>query len=279
MADQLRGDALFSYAVEHYLDTVYRAAFHAAPSPQDAEDVTQEVFEALLRSGKRFREPEHLRAWLLRVTVNKCKNLYRAKRRTEVPLTEAVRARYQVINSRLWEQFERGEVSKEKLQSQRFDELFAELGLPHSGADFNRTYMDALGEQGCSIPGAADVCRRLAQLCPLYLVTNGVSRTQHRRLQGSDITPYIADVFVSEDTGYQKPQREYFDYVAAHIPDFDRAVALLVGDSLTSDMMGGQNAGIDTCWYNPGGKPNALGVPITYEIARLEELPALVAGA
>ena len=83
MADQLRGDALFSYAVEHYLDTVYRAAFHAAPSPQDAEDVTQEVFEALLRSGKRFREPEHLRAWLLRVTVNKCKNLYRAKRRPE----------------------------------------------------------------------------------------------------------------------------------------------------------------------------------------------------
>ena len=92
MADQLRGDALFSYAVEHYLDTVYRAAFHAAPSPQDAEDVTQEVFEALLRSGKRFREPEHLRAWLLRVTVNKCKNLYRAKRRTEVPLTEAIPA-------------------------------------------------------------------------------------------------------------------------------------------------------------------------------------------
>ena len=92
MADQLRGDALFSYAVEHYLDTVYRAAFHAAPSPQDAEDVAQEVFEALLRSGKRFREPEHLRAWLLRVTVNKCKNLYRAKRRTEVPLTEAIPA-------------------------------------------------------------------------------------------------------------------------------------------------------------------------------------------
>ena len=75
MADQLRGNALFSYAVEHYLDTVYRAAFHAAPSPQDAEDVAQEVFEALLR-----------------VTVNKCKNLYRAKRRTEVPLTEAIPA-------------------------------------------------------------------------------------------------------------------------------------------------------------------------------------------
>ena len=77
MADQLRGDALFSYAVEHYLDTVYRAAFHAAPSPQDAEDVAQEVFEALLRSGKRFREPEHLRAWLLRVTINCAKSFMR----------------------------------------------------------------------------------------------------------------------------------------------------------------------------------------------------------
>ena len=78
MADQLRGNALFSYAVEHYLDTVYRAAFHAAPSPQDAEDVAQEVFEALLRSGKRFREPEHLRAWLLRVTINRCKSFFRS---------------------------------------------------------------------------------------------------------------------------------------------------------------------------------------------------------
>ena len=90
MADQLRGDALFSYAVEHYLDTVYRAAFHAAPSPQDAEDVTQEVFEALLRSGKRFREPEHLRAWLLRVTVNGCKSRLRAPwRRRTAPLLDA----------------------------------------------------------------------------------------------------------------------------------------------------------------------------------------------
>ena len=71
---------------------VYGLVLSYLKHPQDAEDVAQEVFEALLRSGKRFREPEHLRAWLLRVTVNKCKNLYRAKRRTEVPLTEAIPA-------------------------------------------------------------------------------------------------------------------------------------------------------------------------------------------
>ena len=92
MADRLRGDAPFSFAMEHYLDTVYRAACHHAPTVQDAEDVTQEVFEALLRSGKAFADGEHLKAWLLRVTVNKCRNLHRAKRRTEVPLTESMPA-------------------------------------------------------------------------------------------------------------------------------------------------------------------------------------------
>ena len=89
MAMQLRGDAPFSYAMEHYLDTVYRAAYHNAPTVQDAEDVTQEVFEALLRSGKAFADGKHLKAWLLRVTVNKCRNLHRARRQTEVPLAEA----------------------------------------------------------------------------------------------------------------------------------------------------------------------------------------------
>ena len=89
MAMQLRGDAPFSYATEHYLDTVYRAACHNAPTVQDAEDVTQEVFVALLRSGKSFADGEHLKAWLLRVTVNKCRNLHRARRQTEVPLAEA----------------------------------------------------------------------------------------------------------------------------------------------------------------------------------------------
>lgn len=88
MAMQLRGAAPFSYGMEHYLDTVYRAACHNAPTIQDAEDVTQEVFEALLRSGKDFADGEHLKAWLLRVVINKCKNLHRAKRSGEVPLPE-----------------------------------------------------------------------------------------------------------------------------------------------------------------------------------------------
>lgn len=84
MASKLKGDAPFSYAYEHYLDTVFRVAVHNAPTRADAEDVAQEVFEALLASGKSFADPQHLKAWLIRVALNRCKNLHRAKRSGEV---------------------------------------------------------------------------------------------------------------------------------------------------------------------------------------------------
>lgn len=92
MASKLKGDAPFSYAYEHFLDTVYRVAMHNAPTRADAEDVTQEVFETLLTCGKSFADPEHLKAWLIRVTVNRCKNLRRAKRGGEVTLTHDMEA-------------------------------------------------------------------------------------------------------------------------------------------------------------------------------------------
>ena len=86
MTGQLKGDALFSFAMEQHLDTVYRVAVHNTPIRADAEDVTQEVFEALLRSGKAFQDGEHVKAWLIRVTLNRCKNLHRAAKRAPVPL-------------------------------------------------------------------------------------------------------------------------------------------------------------------------------------------------
>ena len=92
MASKLKGDAPFSYAYEHYLDTVFRVAVHNAPTRADAEDVTQEVFEALLASGKSFADPEHLKAWLIRVALNRCKNLHRAKRSGEVALDHTLAA-------------------------------------------------------------------------------------------------------------------------------------------------------------------------------------------
>lgn len=106
----------------------------------------------------------------------------------------------------------------------------------------------------------------------LYIVTNGVSETQDKRLRASGLQPFFKNVFVSEDTGFQKPMKEYFDFVFARIPSFSLEQGLIIGDSLSSDIRGGILAGMDTCWFNPKKKPNNTEIEPTYQIQKLEEL-------
>lgn len=122
------------------------------------------------------------------------------------------------------------------------------------------------------IDGAYELIERLSPSFDLYIVTNGVSRSQYKRLGDSGLYPFFKDVFVSEDTGFQKPMKEYFDYVFARIPGFSAEHGLIIGDSLSADIKGGQMAGIDTCWFNPGKKENESGIIPTYEIQSLDEL-------
>jgi len=105
-----------------------------------------------------------------------------------------------------------------------------------------------------------------------FILTNGVSKTQHKRLRASGLYPLLKDVFVSEDTGFQKPMKEFFDYVFTRIPNFDVKQALIIGDSLSSDIKGGQLAGLDTCWYTPERKPNNTDIVPTYEIQKLKDI-------
>lgn len=143
---------------------------------------------------------------------------------------------------------------------------------------FEEEYQQALGQGGFLLPQAMEVCRRLSRDCRLYILTNGVEATQESRLTRSGLRPYLSGVFVSETTGYQKPQREYFEYVFSHIPRFDKNRALMVGDSLTSDMKGGEGAGLATCWYNAAHAPNNANVKIDYEIDDLRQLYDIVSG-
>lgn len=196
-----------------------------------------------------------------------------------IPFTDEVRATYKTINHKLWAAFEAGEISKGTILARRFRNTFVSLGIKGEFAGFEEEYQLALGRGGFLIPEAMEVCRRLSKTCRLYIVTNGVQATQASRMELSGLLPYIQDVFVSESTGYQKPQKEYFDYVFSHIPDFDPAQALMIGDSLHSDMKGGQNAGIDVCWYNPADKPNGAKVKLNYEIKNLKELYGIVKGS
>lgn len=171
---------------------------------------------------------------------------------------------YSAINDKHWKMLERGEITREALRISRFTEFFAVINADCDPVVMADDYMLALSEQHVLIDGAEALCRELADKCRLYLITNGSTFIQTRRFSASPIYPLFEAIFISEALGVEKPQRAYFDAVAAQIPDFDPATTLVVGDSLTSDIRGGINAGLDTCWYNPKGKPHPADMPVIY---------------
>ncbi|WP_239255673.1 YjjG family noncanonical pyrimidine nucleotidase [Listeria ilorinensis] len=189
-----------------------------------------------------------------------------------LPLTMEIEARYKAINQGLWQAFEKEEISREEVLGTRFSRLFHSYGRQVDGVVMEQQYRRYLENGHAFVEGAEQLIPQLAEQFRLYIVTNGVSKTQYKRLTDAKLTRYFEDIFVSEDTGYQKPMIAYFDYCFAKIPDFRRTETLLIGDSLTSDIQGGQNAGLDTVWFNPQQKKNISEIQPNYEIAHLQEL-------
>lgn len=187
-------------------------------------------------------------------------------------LTPEIEARYKQINRELWRAFEEGKMAKDDVIQSRFVLLFSELGKSVDGAVIDEQYRSFLAHGTQMIDGALEVVQRLSKQFDLYIVTNGVSKTQHIRLEKSGLLPYFKAVFVSEDTGYQKPMKEYFDYVFARVKHFSIEQSLIIGDSLSSDIKGGIGVGLDTCWFNPLNRVNPIELKPTYEIQRLIQL-------
>ncbi len=185
---------------------------------------------------------------------------------------DSVNTLYQKINGKLWQDFEKGLISKEGVTQTRFCRLFEELGIKKDGIEFNRKYLNLLGGEGCIIENADDICRKLSEKYDLYCVTNGVAGTQKRRIALSGLEKYFKDIFVSEEIGWQKPRKEFFDEVFRRLGAVSAQECLIIGDSLTSDIKGGFNAGIDTCWYNPKKKPLTGDINPIYTIHNLNEL-------
>ena len=190
----------------------------------------------------------------------------------QIPLTADIEADYKRINQGLWKSFEEGKADRDEVVNTRFSLLFKEYGQEVDGSLLERQYRSYLEEGHQLVSGALELITDLQQHYDLYIVTNGVSKTQDKRLRHSGLHPLFQGVFVSEDTGFQKPMKEYFDHVFARIPDFSAEQGLIIGDSLRADIKGGQLAGLDTCWFNPEGKPNDTGIVPTYQIRRLDEL-------
>lgn len=186
--------------------------------------------------------------------------------------TPALLGRYSELNQAQWEAFERGEITRDTVLVRRFELLFAELGLSIEPQHAEDVYRGYLGVGHYFVEGAEEVLSYLAPKYDLYLASNGVADTQYSRLESAGIGHYFKDIFISEVTGSHKPERAYFDYCFSRIPGFDPSKALIVGDSLTSDILGGCNAGIRTCWFNPGRKPLRGPVTPDFEIHALREL-------
>lgn len=191
--------------------------------------------------------------------------------RYELPFTAEIERAYAMLNQKLWAAFEQGKLDRHTLIYTRFGMLFSQFGLEADGISFEDAYQAQLGKEHQLIPHAMDVIHALEKDHALYVVSNGVTQTQFSRLKDSKLDSHFQGIFVSELVGYQKPQKEYFEHVFSHIDGIDLNSTLIIGDSLSSDMQGGSNAGIDTCWFNPKQQAS-MGQHITYEIRDLREL-------
>lgn len=194
------------------------------------------------------------------------------------PYDPALLDTYEQCNDRWWKKLERGGCEKSQLFTGRFRDFLAETELSGDPEEINETYFKNLGQGGALLPGALELVRDLSAQYELYIVTNGNAATQKTRLERSGLMDYVNSYFVSEDAGAAKPDVRYFEYVFSRIPGFAKEEALLIGDSLTSDMQGAKNVGIDSLWYCPQGGVTPEGLAITYRAESFEEIRELLLG-
>ncbi len=191
-----------------------------------------------------------------------------------LPPTDTVLARYHQINREHWERLERKELTRQQVLVGRFAALFAEMGLSAQAEQVARAYEENLSQGHYFLPGAEEARKSLSEKYKLYLASNGTAGGQAGRLKSAGIIPYFQEIFVSEEMGYNKPDPAYFDACFARIPGFRKERAMMVGDSLTSDILGGIQAGIATCWVNPHHKTGEIHPD--YEIESITQLEALL---
>ena len=194
------------------------------------------------------------------------------------PLDSDTRELYRTINRVLWRRLDLGEISREALVVERFALFDRAMGGSRDAAALNRFYLDRLSEGAELLPGAEALCRSLAPRATLALVTNGVARAQRGRLARSALNGLFPYVFISEEVGWQKPQREFFSHVCSAMAIRDRRRAVVIGDNLVSDVQGGLQSGLDAVWFNPNGLPNPTQVRPTWEARSFSALEDYLCG-
>lgn len=188
-----------------------------------------------------------------------------------LPNSDDIIAKYSEINQSWWERFEKGEIKKQEIFAGRFKTFLQFYNLKGDAQQMAQDYFEFLAAGHDVVEGAEKVLKYLKENnYTVCITTNGVSRTQYRRIDECGLKDYFDYVFVSEDAGHQKPEKEYFEYAMANSAEKDKDKILVIGDSLSSDILGGINFGVDTCWFNAKGKKASI--KPTYEITNIMQI-------
>ena len=191
--------------------------------------------------------------------------------------TDEMIGRYSAINRTYWERLERGEITKAEVLVNRFVEFFEKEGIQTDCAPaFNKEYQTRLGDTICFCDDSYELIRSLKNQVRQYAVTNGTKVAQNKKLSRSGLDQLFDAIFISEEVGTEKPGIAFFEHVWEKIGTYASDEVMIVGDSLTSDMQGGNNAGILCCWYNPLKLQNDKTLVIDYEIDNLQQIPEIL---
>lgn len=183
---------------------------------------------------------------------------------------------YLIINNDLWKKHDLGILQQREVLVGRFDILFHKMGVSVSPQVVSDKYQECLSETAFFEEEALDVILALYQSFELFIVSNGNTNTQRSRIERARLNKFFKGIFISEEIGFHKPQREFFEKCFLNIKEFSRGNALIIGDSLSSDILGGINADIHTCWYNPKAKEKNFDVNPDYEITRMSKILEIV---
>ena len=186
--------------------------------------------------------------------------------------TDEIFQTYNSVNKQLWKDYENGGIILEEVLNSRFSETMNKLGQTVDGMEWENQYRELLSNGFQLMDGAYEVCSTLSKSHRLFIITNGVTKTQIKRVKESGLSDFFEDIFISQSIGYQKPAKEFFDYVMNHIKDFNKEEALIIGDTINSDIKGGILSGIDTCLISRKPQEQSSGIQSTYTITKLSEI-------
>jgi len=185
-----------------------------------------------------------------------------------------LRKKYKEINSGIWQDFEKHLISAKDLRVERFRRFVEQENLNINPVEMSEKYLLFLSEGTYLIEGATKVVSAIKQ--PKALITNGLTEVQYPRIQNSPLAPYFNHIFISEEIGFPKPEPEIFEFAFKQVEYNNKSSAIIIGDNLSSDIKGGNNFGIDTCWFNIHNLENKTNIIPDYEISNLNEVLEIV---